>query len=152
MVPRLLSVLVHYPLTKTLRSFNGDNYTYMIYYTDGFCENSNPSRTGGGYTITNKKGKVVKQGRVSKVGFTNNEAELLGIFNALKRAKKLDTIITDSQICLNWVLLGKSAGRKDLNEIAQEAKTLLKEKSVALAWLPREVNLAGHYNEEKYKA
>jgi len=123
----------------------------MIYYTDGYCNDSNPSRTGGGYTITNKKGLVVKEKAIKKVGFTNNEAELLGIYNALKRAKKLDTVITDSQICLGWVWRGKAGSRSDLNDIASKALTLLKEKSVALAWLPREVNLAGHYNEEEHE-
>lgn len=119
----------------------------MTYFVDGYCLLANPSPKGGGYTIANKNGKIIKTCEILKVGFTNNEAELLAVVNGIKIAKTFDTVITDSQLVLGWVLRKNTGSRSDLRKIAEEANKLLKEKNIALAWLPREVNLAGIYNE-----
>src|SRR5438105_10896906 len=111
----------------------------MIYYTDGYCIGMNPSPTGGGFTIFNEHNELVKTVRIEKTRFTNNEAELLGIVESLRIAGKHDTIVTDSQICLGWVLRGNTKSRHDLAPIAQEGLKLLIAKQVFLAWQPREV-------------
>lgn len=119
----------------------------MIYYCDGFCVLKNPSPQGGGYTVINSKKKMIKEEHIEKFGFTNNEAELRGIYEALKISKKNDVVCSDSQTCIGWVLRGKSGSRNDLNYIAGDCLRLIKTKKIFLAWLPREENLAGHYNE-----
>ena len=120
----------------------------MIYYSDGYCLLKNPSPKGGGFTVFNRKNKLIMEMRIEKSGFTNNEAELLGVYNAIKLAKKFDSVVTDSQIALGWIYRKSCGSRKDLNSIAIESHKLMVEKEINLAWLPREYNLAGHYNEQ----
>lgn len=119
----------------------------MIYYTDGFTIFSNPSDFGGGYTIVDEKNNLKERCQFDKKGFTNNEGELLGVYNCLLFCKKGDVIITDSKCITFWCKSGKSKARPDLNEKIMMSKMLLFEKSVKLEWKPREENLAGHYNE-----
>ena len=124
----------------------------MIYFTDGFCLLANPSPKGGGYTVFNGRNKLIEHTVINKQGFTNNEAELLGIVAGLKKAKKHDTVVTDSQICLGWILRKMAGSRQDLNWVAKQGSDLMIQKQVYLAWQPREVNLAGHYNEQSAAA
>lgn len=121
----------------------------MKYYTDGWMMGSkNPSPYGGAYTITDDKGNIIKEEEIRKVGFTNNEADIWGILNALKYAKEGDIISTDSMCCLTWANAGKSKARPDLKEILDECRQLKENKSINLWWEAREFNLAGIYNEE----
>ena len=53
----------------------------MKYYTDGFVDGCNPSDKGGGYTILDEEKNLIKQEYVEKRNFTNNEGEILGIYN-----------------------------------------------------------------------
>lgn len=121
----------------------------MKYYTDGFVDGSNPSAKGGGYTILDENNKMIRQDYVEKVGFTNNEGEILGIYNALLSCEVGDTISTDSMCCLSWVGNGKSKARPDLNNILRECRELREEKKVNLMWEGRDFNLAGIFNEEQ---
>ena len=120
----------------------------MIYYCDGFCFEKNPSPLGGGYTIVNKNKKLIAHEKIYKQNFTNNEAELLGIYNSLRVAKKNDTVVSDSQICIGWVYRKLAGSRIDLNNIAKDANSMMVARQVHLAWQPRDVNLAGKYNEQ----
>lgn len=121
----------------------------MKYYTDGWMMGSkNPSPYGGGFTITDEKGVLLEESTVKKTGFTNNEAEILGIQAALQYAEKGDTVSTDSMCCLTWVNTGKSKARPDLKELLAKCKQLKEEKEINLCWEAREFNLAGIYNEE----
>src|SRR3990167_1917815 len=119
----------------------------MKYYTDDFVDGCNPSDKGGGYTILDEEKNLIKQEYVEKRNFTNNEGEILGIYNALLFCEKGDTISTDSMCCLTWVGNGKSKARPDLNEILKECKELRNEKKVNLMWEGREFNIAGQFNE-----
>jgi len=121
----------------------------MKYYTDGWMMGSkNPSRYGGGYTITDDNGTLIKEREIKQSGFTNNEAEILGIFEVLKYAVTGDIISTDSMCSLSWVNAGKSKSRPDLNPMLFECKRLKFEKRINLLWEAREFNLAGIYNEQ----
>lgn len=123
----------------------------MKYYTDGWMMGNNPSPLGGGFTITNESGEVIKREEIYKKGFTNNEAEIRGIEFALEYADKGDTVSTDSMCCLTWARTGKSKARPDLKERLQHCKLLFTEKEINLMWEGRDFNLAGIYNEENQK-
>lgn len=120
----------------------------MKYYTDGFCRAKNPSPYGGGYTITNESGNLIKQIEVEKAGFTNNEGELLGVLEASKICDMGDSISTDSMNTIGWVSVGKSKSRPDLNPLLQEAKQIIAQKKINLMWERRDFNLAGIHNEK----
>ena len=122
----------------------------MKYYTDGFVDGHNPSEKGGGYTILNEKGELIRQEYVEKNPFTNNEGEILGIYNTLLLSEVGDSISTDSMCCLTWVNNGKSKARPDLNTILTECKQMKKEKNINLLWEGRDFNLAGIFNENAH--
>lgn len=119
-----------------------------IIYCDCFLlGEKNPSMIGGGYTITDDKGVVLKQETFYKENFTNNEGELLAIYNSTKLAENETKIITDSMCAFYWARSGKPKSRPDLKEICQETKKLIKNKELILEWQSREENLAGWHNE-----
>ena len=120
----------------------------MTYYADCFVYGGNPSDVGGGFTITDEKGKLLWQEEKLQRGFTNNEGELLGVLYACMLASHGDTIVTDSQNTIAWIRSGTPKARPDLTDFATLAKDLVSKKQVTVKWLPREQNLAGIYNEE----
>ncbi len=122
----------------------------MKYYSDGFSINKNPSPIGGGFSIVREDNLLIEFRRIFKENFTNNEAELLGVLEALRIVSKGDTVSTDSKIVILWVFnIGrrKKNARKDLDPLKIEAYILLKRKNINLIWEPRDKNLAGIYNE-----
>src|SRR3990167_8462361 len=120
----------------------------MKYFTDGYTLLRNPSPVGGGFSIIDENNKLLIHERIEKVGFTNNEGEILGILWCLEICKEGDIISTDSMCAISWVRTGKSKSRKDLKEIFEKCQRLKNEKKVNLMWESREYNLAGHFNEE----
>ena len=66
-----------------MRNIKTQNIKNMKYYSDGFTNGSNPSKTGGGYSIVDENNTLLVLEKIEKKGFTNNEAELLGLFLAL---------------------------------------------------------------------
>jgi len=135
-----------------LKKLGEANYFYPttgtnIYHCDGFVNGVNGTATSGGYTVF-KNGKFLfYSNEENQNGFTNNEAELLGVLSCLLDCKEGDQIITDSMNTLSWIRSGKSKARSDLNKIMEEAKKLLHSKRINLYWRPREENQAGNYNE-----
>lgn len=123
----------------------------MVYYSDGFTLISNPSPIGGGYTIVDEYDNLIKTETIYKKGLTNNEAELLGVLEALKLCSRKDTIITDSQNTMAWIKNANPKARPDLKELCVEAKELVSYKQVSIIWKPRAANLAGIYNEIRCK-
>lgn len=123
----------------------------MKYYIDGFTIRKNPSPTGGGYTIFNENNVLIKTENIKKVGMTNNEAELLGLFNCLKVSSAHDEISTDSMNTITWVRSkkDKKIARQDLLEIIRECRKMIQDKHINLLWESRDYNLAGIYNEEQ---
>jgi ribonuclease HI len=130
----------------------------FFFFVDGFTIGKNPSKVGGGYTITDYYGELVSRAIIQKPGFTNNDGELLGIAEAVKICPQEGIIISDSSVCIGWVLRGKTRRRKlkngggmvreDLLPKIEEAHKILEEKKLQLHWGPREHNLAGIYNEK----
>lgn len=124
----------------------------MKYYTDGWMKGTkNPSSYGGGWTIVNKEGTLIKFVDIEQNNFTNNEAEIRGIVESLEICEPWDEISTDSMCCLTWINKGKSKARPDLNELLKKGHDLLDEKHINVMWEAREYNLAGQYNEEMHK-
>lgn len=124
----------------------------MKYYTDGWMKGSkNPSPYGGGWTVINEEGTLIRFADIKQSNFTNNEAEVRGIIEALEKAEMFDEISTDSMCCLTWINKGMSKARPDLNELLKKGHSLMKEKNINLMWERREFNLAGLYNEEMHK-
>jgi ribonuclease HI len=121
----------------------------MKYYTDGFVIGHNPSDIGGGYTITDDRGLVLKQEHIYKKKFTNNEGEMLGVIETLRLARKGDSISTDSMCILSWINKGSSKARPDFNILLKEARKLKEDKEINLMWEGRDFNLAGQVNEDK---
>lgn len=123
----------------------------MKYYVDGYCFLKNPSPTGGGYTIVDQNNNVIISKNKFKKNFTNNEAELLACYEALKLAGKGDIISTDSKNTIQWIMSmkkpRKKRKRKDLDPIKKKCRELLISKRIHLIWEPRDKNLAGRYNE-----
>jgi len=103
---------------------------------------------GGGYTVTDEEANILEKKEIKKKNFTNNEAELRGIYAAIELADHYSTISSDSKVCINWVRKGAAGSRIDLNFLAKRAQQELKTKNVLLIWEPREMNLAGKYNEK----
>lgn len=129
----------------------------MTYYIDGYTKESNPS-TEGGYTITDKDGKIILQSILKSLDgsktITNNYTEFVGLCEAIKLAEPNSTIYTDSMNNLSWIDGGfpKKSKRKDLIPLAFEHHHIYKSKNITLSWCPREDNLAGHINEEMFSA
>lgn len=124
----------------------------MKYFTDGFTKLKNPSPVGGGYTIVDENNTVIAVENIDKIGMTNNEAELLGVWHCLNICEEFDTISTDSMNTISWVRTKKlkKVKRQDLLQIIVECQKILSEKIINLIWEGREHNLAGIYNETNH--
>jgi ribonuclease HI len=120
----------------------------MKYYADGYLLEKNPSPKGGGYSIVDEDNNLIQHTKISKVGFTNNEAEVLSIIACAEYCQPGDTISNDSEIAIRWLQYGSSKARKDLIPILRYGKEMIIEKGLNLIWESRSVNLAGHYNED----
>lgn len=121
----------------------------MKYYTDGWLKGSkNPSPYGGGWTVVDEDNNLIRFVNIEQENFTNNEAEIKGILEALRLCDLGDEISTDSMCCFLWVNKGKSKARPDFHNLLQEAHNLMKEKYINLMWEGRDFNKAGIYNEQ----
>ena len=123
----------------------------MKYFCDGFVLGQNGSSKGGGYTIVDESNNLIVHETIYKDNFTNNDGELLGVYETLKLCKPFDTISTDSMVALSWIRSMKVKARPDLKPLAIECNFLLKDKCINLMWEGRDYNLAGIYNENKGK-
>lgn len=117
------------------------------YYCDGFVLGKNGKSLGGGYTIVDEHNKLIARETLYKEKFTNNDGEILGVYNALKLCDCLDVVSTDSMVAITWTRSGFSKARPDLNNLLRECRFLLKDKCINLIWEERNYNLAGIYNE-----
>jgi ribonuclease HI len=132
----------------------------MKYFSDCFIYVKNPSPIGGGYTIMDEDNNLLVNEKILQEGLTNNEAELLGVLNALKIAENGDIVSTDSMNTIRWIeniayylehpnkKKSIKRARKDLDNIKLEAYQLMIKKHIKLIHEPREKNLAGIWNEE----
>lgn len=128
---------------------NNTSYKINRYYSDGYTTLRNPSNYGGGFVVCNQEGKVLIHKKIQKQGFTNNEAELLGVYEVLKFCSPFSKVYTDSMNTYYWIKKGESKTRKDLYKILQHCKELKNEKYIEIKWKSREQNLAGIYIEKQ---
>lgn len=141
-----------------LKKLGEANYFYPttgknVWHTDGFTLGQNGTTKRGGYTLF-KNGKFFNSSKAENWDkpYTNNQAELTGMWLAIMEAEPGDEIITDSMNTLAWIRSGKPKARPDLLVTARECKEILHHKKLNIYWAGREENLAGHYNEQMYGA
>jgi len=115
----------------------------MKIWTDGSGWNGESS----GYAVVFENGKMSILVR-EPFNKTNNEREYQAIIEALNRAYQ-DTIISDSQLCVNQINGNWKVKQQHLLPLCQEAQRLLAEKQCKLIWNRREENKAGHLLEAK---
>jgi ribonuclease HI len=115
---------------------------------DGFVLDRNPSPRGGGFTVVREHdNQLIVNHFIMRVGFTNNDGELLAIAYAAHKAEPGDTIVTDAQCMTYWCKSGACGARPDLTPIAAKVKRWMKDKNLTLVWKRRNDNLAGLFNE-----
>ena len=114
-------------------------------YTDGSCDNLNPSRPGGSaYIIFDSDGNEVKRKSKGFYGTTNNRMELLAIIsvvNSLPNGSNV-TIYTDSEYCI--LALKSHNPIKNLDQITLY-KRIISERNINVKF----VWVKGH-NNNKY--
>ena len=135
-----------------LKKLGEANYFYPTtgkncFHTDGFVNGENGKAHSGGYTVYKNGKRLVISEAKNFNGFTNNEAELLGVHYAIIVSQPGDEIVTDSMNTLSWVRSGNPKARPDLKFYAEECKKHLHLKKLNLYWRPRAENQAGNYNE-----
>ncbi len=116
----------------------------MKIYTDGYII---PGGKGGGYRLVDESNRLMAHGHTSRK-IKSGEAELQGVVQALRVAKRGDVISSDSTNAIGWVQTARSRTRPDLKILYDEGYLLLKTKGVYLIWEARHRNLAGKHNEE----
>lgn len=114
---------------------------------DGTTTDSNPSPIGGGYVLCDRRGKIVAKKTIKQFNMTNNEAELLGAFAAVKVANCNGTVVTDSECTVCWVRSRNPKARPELKHLCRNIHELMKMKGVNMKWVPREQNMAGQIIE-----
>jgi len=81
-------------------------------------------------------------------GLTNNEAEYLAIYNALKSTKSVDIeIISDSKLVISQLKREYHIKVDRLRELFDKVQNLIRERelNVTFTWVHREQNKAGKY-------
>lgn len=74
---------------------------------------------------------------------TNNEMEYAALIEALKQAKPGDELVGDSQLVERQLSGRYQVKAENLKPLVDNARRLLAEKRVSVAWVPREENQAG---------
>ncbi len=117
----------------------------LVYvYTDG-ASRSNPGKSASGYRIFDHSHKLIAKHSFYNGIKTNNQAEYLGVIEALKRIGKdhgygndID-LYSDSQLIVHQLKGDWKVKDKDLKVLNAEAKELMaKFSSVKLTDVPRE--------------
>ena len=104
-------------------------------YTDG-------SGKTGKYAYVILEKKIVKI--FQKKGLTNNEAEYLGVIEALKQNKdKNICIYSDSQLIVNQSNKNYKIKEPRLKVLAEQVWKLCEGRYIKFKWIPREKNFAG---------
>lgn len=109
---------------------------YMEIYTDGGEDK---------YCFVIPEKYIVKT--FKKKNITNNEAEYLGVIEALKFVEENSkiTILSDSKLIVNQIKMEWHIKEERLRKLFQEVLLLVKEKKIefTIEWVPREKNKAG---------
>lgn len=89
----------------------------FIAYTDGSCDNCNPSRPGGAaYIIMDTEGNLFKKKSKGFQNTTNNRMEMLAIISVVNSLPNnaFVTIYTDSEYCIKALLSKQPKANLDL--------------------------------------
>lgn len=89
----------------------------FIAYSDGSCDNLNPSRPGGAaYIIMDLEGNIIKKKSKGFKNTTNNRMELLAIISIVNSMpnNSFVTINTDSEYCIKALLSKQPKANLDL--------------------------------------
>lgn len=89
----------------------------FIAYSDGSCDNNNPSRPGGAaYIIMDTEGNIIKRKSKGFKNTTSNRMELLAILSIVNSLpnNSFVTINTDSEYCLKALLSKQPKANLDL--------------------------------------
>lgn len=89
----------------------------FIAYTDGSCDNINPSRPGGAaYIIMDTDGNIIKKKSKGFMHTTNNRMEMLAIISVVNSLpnNSFVTINTDSEYCIKALLSKQPQANLDL--------------------------------------
>jgi ribonuclease HI len=131
----------------------------MIVFTDaGTSKNGQKGFQKTRICIFDSKNKLLLDEYIGD--YSNNEGELAAIGRALQ-IEKVKEIKTDSQTAKGWVTKGWT---KSKEKLLSKGKLTLRHKAMItkanylwttaglpkITWIGRELNLAGHYLEEKY--
>jgi len=130
----------------------------MTLFVDGGCSGNsqlNLALRRMVMVVTNDQGEVISERW--RDGGSNNIAELEAVRDALAwcqaEGHHIVEIRTDSRNNLAWILgtrVGKSINdRASVLALRQEIEALRRVIHLTLTWVPRHVNLAGHYIEER---
>jgi ribonuclease HI len=121
-----------------------------IYVDAGTQGNGMPNQSSVIAVVANKK-VVVSRGLGN---YTVNEAEysalIEGIKWAIKRKYKFPRFYTDSRLVERQIKRKWGIHKEHLVSYCWFAQNLLKQSQGELEWVPRELNLAGHYLENRY--
>ncbi|MFA5839868.1 MAG: reverse transcriptase-like protein [Candidatus Margulisiibacteriota bacterium] len=112
-------------------------------YTDG-ASNGNPGIIGLGIVIHKPNEQIERISKEEGYG-TNNEAELIAVEVALKKAKELDAtevdVLTDSALTVKWIKKVNKCKKPHLKSILDRILTLIRHfKTFSIDWIAREQN------------
>jgi ribonuclease HI len=108
---------------------------------------------GSGWNGKVSRYAIVHKGNASVVSLeeelTNNDMEYRAVVEAVKLAKRGDTILSDSQLVVYQVLGTYRVRNMKFMTPIQYIRKKLFEAGAKIKWIPREDNIAGHALEGK---
>ncbi len=115
------------------------------FFVDGATFHNGAPNQSSIVCVTDRFGKVLIERSIGNK--TNNEAELIAIYEAIRLANQ-PHIYSDSQLAVNLLQRQYSTKIPRLLKIIKEIDRL--DNTFTISWIPREQNKAGHYLEKKY--
>jgi len=112
-------------------------------FTDG-ASSGNPGPSGYGYVILDENDNVVKSASKFIGHSTNNIAEYLGLYNALKEVSNLDPdfieIFLDSELIVKQIKGEYKVRNEKLKEIYKKIVEILKNYNYTITHISRQLN------------
>jgi len=120
----------------------------MIYYSDG----SSTIDVKSAYCVADDVGNILEHVETIPYQYTNNEEEYRGVIAALKRTSSRDIVYSDSKLVVYQIANKWKLNKVHLFPLCQEAQKLIRLIGSKVEWVPRELNLAGHFFDKKKKS
>jgi ribonuclease HI len=80
---------------------------------------------------------------------SNNQAEYIAVFEALKQAEDGDLILTDSQLVVGQLTKGWDVNAESIKPMFEKCRELLDLKRIKVEWVSRNDSVAGRLLEKK---